>query len=139
MMSSRKLKSYCWITFLPLLIPVTKANAFAKHYAAVGRHDFTREERAFHRDLKKLHAPSVDDQSCAKLTNTELRRAINKIRGNGSAGSIDDIAGSIDDIPPYFLIALGLKSLKELLGILISLFYTQTAPVFGGSLPSFHF
>ena len=67
MMSSRKLKSYCWITFLPLLIPVTKTNAFAKHYAAVGRHDFTREERAFHRDLEKiLRGPSVDDQSCAK-------------------------------------------------------------------------
>ena len=99
-----------------------KANVFAKHYAAVSRHDFTREERAFHRDLKKkLHAPSVEDQSCAKLTIAELRRAIQKVRGKGAAGPIDDI-------PPYFLKALGPKALEELLGIFNQSFLYADCP-----------
>ena len=87
-----------------------KADLFARHYAAVSRLEFSKEERAENLQLKKvLKSPSVEGKSCQTLKMSELKTAIRKMRRKGAAGP--------DDISPSFLKALGPKALTELLAI----------------------
>ncbi len=98
-----------------------KADAFARHYAAVSRLQFTKEEREENRRLKKLlESPSVGDTSCSDFTMAELKKAISKMKRKGAAGP--------DEIPPSFLKALGTKALSELLAIFNLSFSTGNSP-----------
>ena len=56
-----------------------------------------------------LHAPSVDNESCAPLLMGELQSAIKRMKGKGTAGP--------DNIPPSFLKSFCLLVLQELLSI----------------------
>ena len=102
-----------------------KADTFVKHYAAVSRLQFTKEERAVNLHLKKLLKSSdVPDQSasasCAPFSLDELEAAIDQMRANGACGP--------DDIPPMFLKALGPAALDELLDIFNFLFRHGICP-----------
>ena len=98
-----------------------KTKAFIQHYSAVSRLKFSDEERDENRWLKKvLESPSVDDKSCDKLTLSELKKAIRKMKKKGAAGP--------DDIPPTFLKALGPVALAELLDMFNTSFLTGTVP-----------
>ena len=98
-----------------------KAKAFIHHYSEVSRLSFSEEERAENRRLKKtLESPSVDDESSAKFTMSELKKAIRRMKAKGAAGP--------DDIPPAFLKALGPVALMELLDMFNKSFQTGTVP-----------
>jgi len=98
-----------------------KADAFARHYAAVSRLKFTKEEREENRRLRKiLESPSVGNSSCSDFTLGELKTAIAKMKRKGAAGP--------DEIPPSFLKALGSKALSELLAIFNLSFTTGMSP-----------
>ena len=87
-----------------------KSNAFAQHYAAVSRHQLSKEDREFRTQfLKKVKAPTVEDESTSPLKMQELKRAIKQARAKGQYGP--------DEIPPTFLKALGPLALAELLEI----------------------
>ena len=93
-----------------------KANIFAKHYGAVSRLKFTREERRVNLRLKKiLRTADVPDAessaSCSPFTMDELKHAILQMNAKGACGP--------DDIPPTFLKALGPAALTELLAMKI--------------------
>ena len=97
-----------------------KAKAFIHHYSAVSRLHLSDEERAENRRLKKtLQTPSVDDESSAKFTMSELKKAIRKMKAKGAAGP--------DDIPPSFLKALPV-ALVELLALFNRSFLSGTVP-----------
>jgi hypothetical protein len=98
-----------------------KADAFARHYAAVSRLQFSKEEREENRRLKKiLETPTVGDSSCSDFTMAELKKAITKMKRKGAAGP--------DEIPPSFLKALGSKALSVLLAIFNLSFTSGTSP-----------
>jgi ribonuclease HI len=98
-----------------------KAKAFIHHYSAISRLYLSDEERAENRRLKKtLQTPSVDDESSAKFTMSELKKAIRKMKANGAAGP--------DDIPPSFIKALGPVALEELLDLFNRSFLSGTVP-----------
>ena len=64
-----------------------KADLFARHYAAVSRLEFSKEERTENLQLKKvLKSPSVDGKSCRTLKMSELKTAIRKMKRKGAAG-----------------------------------------------------
>jgi hypothetical protein len=98
-----------------------KAKAFIHHYSAVSRLNLSDEERAENHRLKKtLQTPSVDDESSTKITMSELKKAILKMKAKGAAGP--------DDIPPSFLKALGPVALEELLDLFNRSFLSGTVP-----------
>ena len=77
----------------------SKANVFINHYARVSKLNMSQSDREVRRQFKKcLHAPSVDDESCAPLLMGELQSAIKRMKGKRAAGP--------DNIPPSFLKAL---------------------------------
>ena len=86
-----------------------KAEIFAKHYASVSRHQFTKEERDINRECKKKLRTTRGNKEWDPFTLPELRRAIKQMKRKGAAGP--------DDIPPSFLKELGPNALQELLEI----------------------
>ena len=95
-----------------------RSNIFINHYARVSKLDMSRSDHDFNRQFKKrLHAPSVDDESCAPLLMGELQSAIKRMKSKGAA-----------DIPPSFLKALGPLALQELLSIFNSSFSLAHCP-----------
>ena len=95
---------------------------FINHYARVSKLNMWQSN---HRDIncqfkKCLHAPSVDNESCAPLLMGKLQSAIKRMKGKGAAGS--------DNIPPSFLKSLGPLVLQELLPIFNSSFSLAHCP-----------
>ncbi|XP_066915550.1 uncharacterized protein [Clytia hemisphaerica] len=73
-----------------------KANIFAKHYANVSRHKFTKEERNINREAKRrIHSTTVNNEYCQDFTKDELKKAIKEMKRKGAQGP--------DEIPPTFL------------------------------------
>ena len=88
----------------------SKANIFINHYAMLSKLNMSQSNRDINRQFRKcLHAPSVDNESCAPLLMGELQSAIKRMKGKGTAGP--------DNIPPSFLKSLCLLVLQELLSI----------------------
>ena len=93
----------------------SKANVFINHYDTVSKLNVSQFDRDTNRQFKKrLHAPSVDDESCAPLLIGELQSAIKRMKSKGAAGP--------ENIPPSFLKSLGPMALQESLSIFKSLF-----------------
>ena len=67
-----------------------KAEIFAKHYASVSRHKFTKEERDMNRDCKKRLRATRPNRDWVPFTLPELKRAIKQMKRKGAAGP-DDI------------------------------------------------
>ncbi len=98
-----------------------KGNIFAQHYARISNPPMKREDRDLNRKvLKRLEAPTVDDESCCSLKMGELRNAIKRMKRKGAAGP--------DGIPPTFLKALGPCALTELLEIFNMSFLCADCP-----------
>ena len=98
-----------------------KAEIFAKHYASVSRHKFTKEERDTNREFKKrLRSTAGKDADWRPFTMAELKRAIKKMKRKSAAGP--------DGIPPSFLKELGPSALTELLGISNACFSGSLCP-----------
>ena len=66
-----------------------KAEIFAKHYASVSRHKFTKE-RDINRDCKKRLRATRPNRDWVPFTLPELKRAIKQMKRKGAAGP-DDI------------------------------------------------
>ena len=99
----------------------SKTNVFINHYARVSRLNMSQSARDINRQFKKcLHAPSVDNESCAPLQMSKLQSAIKRMKDKGAAGP--------DNIPPSFLKALGPLALQELLSIFSSSFSLAHCP-----------
>ena len=102
---------------------IRKADTFVKHYAAVSRHNFTKEERDVNRQAKKILSKNSADDSracCNDFTMAELNKALKKMNKKGAPGE--------DDIPATFLAALGTKAKIILLDILNFSFNTGQIP-----------
>ena len=102
---------------------IRKADTFVKHYAAVSRHNFTKEEREINRQAKKiLSKSSAEDTSasCSNFTMAEMNKALKKMNKNGAPGE--------DVIPATFFAALGTKAKIVLLDILNFSFNTGQIP-----------
>ena len=69
---------------------------------------------------KLLSKPTVGDSNCTPFTMRELDKAIKSMRAKGAAGP--------DDVPPYFLKALGLLAKSELLDIFNQSFLNGELP-----------
>ena len=99
----------------------SKANVFINHYARVRKLNVSQFDRDTNRQFKKhLHAPSIDDESCAPLLMGELQSAIKRMKSKGAAGP--------ENIPPSFLKSLGPMALQELLSIFNSSFSVAHCP-----------
>ena len=99
----------------------SKANVFINHYTRVSKLNMSQSDRDINQQFKKyLHAPSVDDESCAPLLMGKLQSAIKRMKGKGAAGP--------DNIPPSFLKSLGPLALQELLSIFNSSFSLAHCP-----------
>ena len=99
----------------------SKANVFINHYARVSKLNMSQSDRDINHQFRKcLHAPSVDNESCAPLLMGELQSAIKRMKGKGAAGP--------DNIPPSFLKSLGPLALQELLSIFNSSFSLAHCP-----------
>ena len=98
-----------------------KANVFINHYARVSKLNMSQSDRDINQQFKKcLHAPSVDDESCAPLLMGELQSVIKTTKGKGVAGP--------NNIPPSFLKSLAPLALQELLSIFHSSFSLAHCP-----------
>ena len=94
-----------------------KAHEFGKHYAAVSKLSFTKEERDRNRLLKKRmrnlenehQKRTTPEEGCCPITMLELTDAIKRMKTKGAPGQ--------DDIPPAFLKNLGPKAKEALLEI----------------------
>ena len=99
----------------------SKANIFINHYARVSKLNMSQSDRDINRQFRKcLHAPSVDNESCAPLLMGELQSAIKRMKGKGPAGP--------DSIPPSFIKSLGPLALQELSAIFNSSFSLAHCP-----------
>ena len=99
----------------------SKANIFINHYARVSKLNTSQSDRDINRQFKKcLHAPCVDNESCAPLLMGQLQSAIKRMEGKGEAGP--------DNIPPSFLKSLDPLALQELLSIFNSSFSLVHCP-----------
>ena len=94
---------------------------FINHYARVSKLNMSQSDRDTNRQFKKcLHAPSVDNESCALLLMGELQSAIKRMKREQAAGP--------DNIPPSFLKSLGPLALQELLSIFNASFSLAHCP-----------
>ena len=88
-----------------------KAEAFNRHYAAVGRGSLTKEERCRGKDIRRRLRATREDrvtEEVAPFSGVELSVALSSLKGRSTGGA--------DRIAPRFLKALGPVARELLLG-----------------------
>ena len=89
-----------------------KADAFASYYAGVSRLEFSRDERALTRDVRKRltnlrKSPGCREVECADFSLSELLSAVRLMKGKGAEGA--------DGVSPKLLKGLGEEALNFVL------------------------